>query len=81
MNNIKENYLNLSGTKSHLYFQNSLKTKQVNLHYGDKHISAYGLIKEKPTLIIASNFPNLLKKIKKHFIKMKDLILTFQPED
>ncbi len=54
---------------------------QINLHYSDKAISAFGIIKDKPRIIIVDNFPTLLDKVRSFGIKIENLILTFQPED
>lgn len=54
---------------------------QVNLHYSEDMISASGLLDSDMKVLIANNFPDLLRQVRALDIKVENLVLTFQPED
>jgi len=56
---------------------------QVNTGFdkGSYKISAAGYDKGKHLIVFASNFPTLLRRIKKvHGLKLEQILLSFQPE-
>ncbi len=46
---------------------------QVNLGYSSDKLSAYGLIEDKPRIIIVRDFPELFKQVRGLGIKLEDL--------